>query len=61
MNKFFILSDALDYIESGLKSEMTQQEIADHCRRFGLCDPTAAYLLRQGTDFHQPKRLFDRF
>ena len=32
MNKFFILSDALDYIESGLKGEMTQQEIADHCR-----------------------------
>ena len=32
MNKYFILSDALDYIESGLKSEMTQQEIADHCR-----------------------------
>ncbi len=32
MNKFFILSDALDYIESNLKSELSQQEIADHCR-----------------------------
>lgn len=32
MNKFFILSDALDYIESGLTEDMTQQEIADHCR-----------------------------
>ncbi|MBR0227675.1 MAG: helix-turn-helix domain-containing protein [Clostridia bacterium] len=32
MNNFFILSDALDYIESNLKSEMSQQEIADHCR-----------------------------
>lgn len=31
MNKFFILSDALDYIESNLKNELTQQEIADHC------------------------------
>ena len=31
MNKFFILSDALDYIESNLKSEISQQEIADHC------------------------------
>ncbi len=31
MNKFFILSDALDYIENGLTSDMTQQEIADHC------------------------------
>ena len=31
MDKFFILSDALDYIESNLKSELNQQEIADHC------------------------------
>ena len=31
MNKFFILSDALDYIENGLTEAMTQQEIADHC------------------------------
>ena len=32
MNKFFILSDALDYIENGLTEDITQQEIADHCR-----------------------------
>lgn len=32
VNNFFILSDALDYIESNLKSEISQQEIADHCR-----------------------------
>ena len=32
MNKFFILSDALDYIESNLKNELlNQQEVADHC------------------------------
>ncbi len=32
VNKFLVLSEALDYIESGLKGEMTQREIAAHCR-----------------------------
>lgn len=31
MDKFYILADALDYIEAHLAQEMTQQEIADHC------------------------------
>ena len=31
MDKFFILSDALEYIEAHLKEEMSQQDIAEAC------------------------------
>ena len=36
MNKFYVLADALDYIEAHLRENVTQQEIAD---KLGIGQP----------------------